>query len=151
MVSSGTDTGDEDLLAFGTTNPARRKKPPREGLRGLPTTESDDDERRSMNHNTTIGKNNKNIITSTSNDDFTLRQVAARACKRIDIGTAVMPQFLFTADVEDGTNDSAASTEQDKLLHIFPPDSNNLDTPANKTNSTPSTSATHYARMVQRD
>jgi hypothetical protein len=31
----------------------------------------------------------------------TLRQVAAKACKRIDVGAAVLPKPLFTADVED--------------------------------------------------
>ena len=33
--------------------------------------------------------------------DPSLRQVAARACKMIDIGTAVMPEPLLKADVED--------------------------------------------------
>jgi len=32
---------------------------------------------------------------------LTLKQMASRACKHIDIGTAIMPKPLFTADVED--------------------------------------------------
>eukprot|EP00527_Entomoneis_sp_CCMP2396_P006252 CAMPEP_0198149574 /NCGR_PEP_ID=MMETSP1443-20131203/47236_1 /TAXON_ID=186043 /ORGANISM="Entomoneis sp., Strain CCMP2396" /LENGTH=490 /DNA_ID=CAMNT_0043814657 /DNA_START=53 /DNA_END=1525 /DNA_ORIENTATION=- len=40
-------------------------------------------------------------------DGLTLRQVASQACKYIDIGAAVLPQPLFTPDVQDYGGDDA--------------------------------------------
>ena len=50
---------------------------------------------------------------------LTLKQIASIACKRIDIGTAVLPQPLFSHDVEDLQNAEFARKQQ--LSHTTPP------------------------------
>ena len=95
MASSSSDDDDDLLFVRGTTGrvggvPPRSlaPKPPRGGLQRVPT-ESEDE---------AAWRNDDDDVDA---DDDTLRAVAARACKKIDIGTAVMPQSLFTPDVED--------------------------------------------------
>lgn len=38
-------------------------------------------------------------------DELTLRQIADRACKKVFIGTAVLPKPLFVLDHDDETDD----------------------------------------------
>jgi GH35 family endo-1,4-beta-xylanase len=75
-------------------------------------------------------------IDGEEDDDQTLKQVAALCCKRIDIGTAVLPKPLFSHDVEDlpnGNTDTKSKTIEDMEYAIV------------------SDAPTMYAKMIQQE
>jgi len=141
MASSSSD--DDDLLFVqgtgGRAGVLRHKppKPPRGGLQRVPTESEDEAAWRDDDDDV---------------DDDTLRAVASRACKKIDIGTAVLPQPLFTPDVEDsdflvenggGAGDAANNTS---MTPSSPGEGGGASTHSIGTNTT-----TRYARLIQQE
>ena len=85
------------------------------------------------------------------NDGLTLKQTAAQACKRIDIGTAVLPKPLFYTDVEDSSNNVAYLNEPDNGGLM---DTSTESLPERRRASVQrmkSTTATPYARVLSQE
>ena len=141
--SSGAEDFDDpnkdqaDLLAIGGGGGSspRIQKPPRKSLQRVPT-ESEDE----MFHGAeSIQQQPPDGSCATRT---TLRQVAEQACKRIDIGTAIMPQPLFTADVEDSVSHSVLVRDDESRM----PDSIGGGRASASMSTTKAT--TPYARQV---
>ena len=80
-------------------------------------------------------------------NSMTLKEIASLACKRIDIGTAVLPQPLFSHDVEDLPNTEFA-VKQPSSSNTNPPVSVNTD---DIEYAVLSEEPTIYAKLIQQE
>jgi GH35 family endo-1,4-beta-xylanase len=84
------------------------------------------------------------------NEFGTLKQIAALACKRIDIGTAILPKPLFSHDVEDlpnGTTTGEIASNHIPRNAVQP----KLNTSEDTEYAVVSDAPTMYAKMIQQE